>query len=331
MNNTDLLGPWLKRFLVEHIVIERNLARLTQKSYRDTFNLLLPYVCTELGKHDDRLAVRDITSELVLQFLTHLENDRECSVRTRNQRLAAIRAFARFVGSRDATHIEWCGQIRGIPWKKYTPPAIGWLTKEEMDAMLDVANRESSRGRVEYALLLFLYNTGARVSEVTQLRVGDLQLGRPGGGHALATLNGKGGKIRRCPLFPETEHLLEELVHERAATDAVFLSRHGKPYTRFGVYRLVERLAAQVPELSGRKITPHVLRHTLACHLFRSKIDINTVRAWLGHSSINTTNIYTEVDLEMTAEAVALCDAAEREFGPSWKEDQGLMAFLKSL
>ena len=331
MSDTELLGPWLRRYLKEHIVTERNLARLTQKSYRDTFNLLLPFVCTELGKPDDRLAVRDITSELVLQFLTHLENDRGCSIRTRNQRLAAIRAFARFVGSRDAAHIEWCGQVRGIPWKKYTPPAIGWLTKEEMDAMLDVANRESPRGRVEYALLLFLYNTGARVSEVTQLRVGDLQLGRLGGGHALVTLHGKGGKIRRCPLFPETERVLEKVVHDRAATDAVFLSRHRKPYTRFGVYRLVERFAAQVPVLSERKITPHVLRHTLACHLLRSKIDINTIRAWLGHSTINTTNIYTEIDLEMTAEAVALCDAAEREFGGPWREDKGLMAFLKSL
>ena len=126
----------------------------------------------------DRLAVRDITSKQVRQFLAHLEDDRGCSVQTRNQRLTAIRAFARFVGSRDPTHVGWCGHIRAIPSKKAMPQPIGWLTKTEMDAMLDMPDRKTRRGRNEYALLLFLYNTGARVSEATGLRVRDLQVGR---------------------------------------------------------------------------------------------------------------------------------------------------------
>lgn len=182
MSELVTLGPWLRRFLVEHIVTERNLARNTRTSYRDTFSLLLPFVSRNLRKPVDRLAVRDLTSVLVLQFLAHIEEDRGCSARTRNQRLAAIRAFARFIGSRDPAHVEWCGHIRAIASKKSTPTSVGWLTRAEMEAMLAVPDRKTRRGRSEYALLLFLYNTGARVSEATHLKVRDLQIGRGNGG-----------------------------------------------------------------------------------------------------------------------------------------------------
>jgi integrase/recombinase XerD len=171
MPDLQTLGPWLRRFLCEYIVTERNLARNTRKSYRDTFSLLLPFVSSKSHKPVDRLAVRDLTSRHVLQFLTHLEEDRGCSARTRNQRLAAIRAFARFIGSRGPAHVEWCGHIRAIASKKPMPPPVGWLTRAEMEAMLAVPDRKTKRGRSEYALLLFLYNTGARVSEAAQLKV----------------------------------------------------------------------------------------------------------------------------------------------------------------
>ena len=331
MSEIRTLGPWLERFFLEHIITERNLAINTRDSYRDTFELLLPFVCSTLKKPDDRLLVRDITSSLVLQFLAHLEEDRGCSAQTRNQRLTAIRAFARFVGSRDPAHVAWCGHIRAIPSKKSTPQPIGYLTKVEIDAMLEVPDRKTLRGRTEYALLQFLYNTGARVSEATQLKVGDLGVGGRDGRHVLVTLHGKGGKIRQCPLLPDIERVLAEQVEGRADSDAVFLSRYRRPYTRFGVYRLVERCAAGVPELKGRKITPHVLRHTIACHLVVAGVDINIVRAWLGHVSINTTNVYAEIDLEMKARALELCDIAEKNPSRPWKEKKGFMAFLKSL
>ena len=212
MSETQTLGPWLERYLLEYIVTERNLARNTQKSYRDTFKMLVPFVSGKLRKPADRLAVRDLSSKRVLQFLAHLEDERGCSIQTRNQRLTAIRAFARFVAGRDPAHIGWCGQIRAIPSKKATPQPITWLTKTEMNAMLDVPDRRTSQGRTEYALLLFLYNTGARVSEATQLTVGDLQIGQNISRHALVTLHGKGSKIRQCPLQPETEKVLPELV-----------------------------------------------------------------------------------------------------------------------
>jgi len=330
MSDVVTLGPWLRRFLGEHIVTERNLARNTQKSYRDTFNLLLPFVSRKLRKPVDRLAVGDLTSRQTLLFLAHLEEKRGCSVQTRNQRLAAIRAFARFVGSRDPAQVEWCGHIRAIPPKKAVPQPVGWLTKAEMDAMLKVPDRKTPRGQSEYALLLFLYNTGARVSEAVHLKMSDLHIGHRDG-HALATLHGKGGKTRQCPLWPETERVLTDLIGNRGADEIVFHSRLRKPFTRFGVYRLVERCATRVPSLSRRSITPHVLRHTTACHLVLAGVDINTVRAWLGHVSINTTNIYAEIDLKLKAKAVALCDVGEAPVRRSWKSDKDLMAFLRSL
>ena len=331
MNSNQVLGPWVQRFFEEYLVTERIVAQNTWRSYLWTFKLFVPFVSTELRKADYKLAIHDITSEVVLRFLAHLEDGRGCSVQTRNQRLTAVRAFARFVGGRDPTHIGWSSLICSIPFKKAIPPPIIAMTKVEADALLDVPDRTTERGRIEYALLHFLRHVGARVSEATELRVGDVDVRRRDGRHALVKLHGKGGKTRQCPLLPDTERALAELVDGREPSEAVFLSRYRKPYTRFGVYRLVERCANQVPALAARKITPHVLRHTAACEMVRAGVDINTIRAMLGHASLDTTNVYAEIDLEMKARALALCDAAEP--GPSrpWKEDKGVMAFLNSL
>lgn len=331
MSDLRTLGPWLRRFLVEHIVTERNLARNTQISYRDTFKLLIPFVSAKARRPVDRLAVDDLTPRRVLEFLAHLEEGRGCSVQTRNQRLTAIRAFARFVGSRDPARLEWSAGIRSIALKKATPQPVGWLAKAEMEALIKVPDRGTQRGRTEHALLLYLFNSAARVSEATGLVKGDLQIGRRDGGHALVTIHGKGGKRRQCPLWPRTERALSGLLHGRADGDAVFLSRQRRPYTRFGVYRLVERCAARVPELEGRKVTPHMIRHTSACNMLKAEIDLNTIRAWLGHESLDTTNVYAEIDLDTKARAMALCDAAEEGPDRPWREDRGLMAFLDKL
>ena len=323
-----LLGPWVRRFLTHHVVSERNLSRNTCKSYRDTFKLLVPFACIQLEKQDYQLSVPDLSSELVRSFLGHLEDERGCCAHTRNVRLTAIRAFARFVASRDPAHVAWRGQISAIASKRTTPKPVAWLTVDEMNALLDVPDRTTRHGQVEHAILLFLYKSGARVSEATQLRVGDLQIALRDGGHPLVTLHGKGGKVRQCPLSPDIERALIELVDGRESHDAVFLNRRRQPFTRFGIYWVVERCAAQVPELARKKITPHVIRHTTACHMTFARVDINTVRAWLGHSSIDTTNVYAEINLRMKAEAVALCEVADAGPGRPWKDDKDLMAFL---
>ena len=292
------LGSWVKRFLMEYLPTERNLAVNTLKSYRDCLTLLLPFVAKRCGKPVERLAVEDLSTDRVTAFLGHLEQERGCAVQTRNQRLAAIRSFARYVSVRDVALVEWAGGIRAIPLKKTVRPRIAWLSTEDMNAMIAGPNRRTETGRVEHALLLFLYNTGARASEAAGLQVEDLHLPERTGENARATIHGKGGKIGITPMWARTAKALAALSSDRPpGCGSVFWSRHRKPYTRHGIIELVERAAARVPELEGRRITPHVLRHTCACHLLRSGVDINTIRAWLGHVSLATTNIYAEVDL----------------------------------
>ena len=201
MNDTDaLLGPWVQRFLMNHFVTERNLSRNTCKSYRDTFKLLVPFPCAQLGKQNYQLTILDLSSELVRRFLCHLEDERGCCAYTRNQRLTAIRAFARFVASRDPARVAWRGQISAIASKKATSKPVLWLAVDEMQALLDVPDRTTRHGRNEHAILLFLYKTGARVSEATQLRVRDLQIGRGDGGHRARHAAWKGRKGPPMPI-----------------------------------------------------------------------------------------------------------------------------------
>ncbi len=265
MNNGQALGPWLRRFLEEHLVSERNLARNTRRSYRDAFVLLLPFVARQAGRAVDRLAVRDLSSQRVRRFLQSIEDDRGCSAQTRNQRLAAIRAFARFVASHSPEHVEWCTQIRSIPLKKTAPQPVSYLEKHELEALLAAADTGSAHGRCEAVVLAFMYNTGSRVSEVAQLTVGDLQLDTRRRSYSLATLVGKGGKTRQCPLWDDTASALAELVDGRAATAPVFLNRQGRAFTRSGLRKLVqrcaERAAAQEPSLASKRVSPHIIRH----------------------------------------------------------------------
>ena len=335
MRDNSTLGSWLRRFLTEHLVSERNLSRNTQLGYRDTFTLLLPCLAEQVGKPPERLAVRDLGSEQVLACLAGLAEQRACSPQTCNQRLAAIRAFARFVASRDPEHLEWAGRIRAISAKRADPPPVHYLEKHEMDALLAVPDRTTAQGCREYAVLVFLYNTGARVSELTRLTVGDLQLADRPESHSLVTLHGKRGRIRRVPVWPSTATVLSELAGDRPATASVFHSRTGRPFTRFGIRALVKRCAEaaaqRVPSVTAKAVSSHTLRHTCATHLLRAGVDLNTIRAWLGHVSVDTTNIYAEVDLETKAQAIACCDPPKTQPARPWKEDKGLLEFLQTL
>ena len=328
----SVLGTWIKRFLLEYPPTERNLALNTQKSYRDGLTLLLPFVAKRCGKPVERLAVDDLSADRVTTFLGHLEQERGCSVQTRNLRLTAIRSLARYIAVRNAARVEWAGNIRAIPLKKAVRPRITWLSAETMDAMIAGPDRQTAAGRVEHALLLFLYNTGARASEAVGLKVEDLHLPERTGENARATIHGKGGKIRVTPIWTSTAKAIAALSGDRPTGCAsVFWSRHRKPYTRHGIIELLERAAARVPELKGQRITPHVLRHSCACHLLRSGVDINTIRAWLGHVSLATTNIYAEVDLRAKEEAMKSTSPGDAGVEPRWKARRGLLEQLRAI
>jgi integrase/recombinase XerD len=331
MKNESLLGPWVRRFLLEHLVTERNLSRNTQASYRDTLMLLLPFASRQGGAAIDRMTVEGLTPAILRKFLDHLERDRQCSDVTRNQRLATIHSLARFIGMRSPVHLAWCAEIRAVPFKKTAKAVIGYLEKAEMDALLSQPDRRTSLGARDYALLLFLYNSGARADEAAKLSVGNLQLGTS----PSVRLHGKGNKLRTCPLWPKTATSLSRLVAERDKTDAVFLSRVNQPLTRFGIHRVVTQYAnlasGAVPTLAIKRVSPHTIRHTTAVHLLRAGVDINTIRAWLGHVSLDTTHICAEVDMEMKAKALASVDITSLKSPPQQRSLPSLIAFLKAL
>lgn len=336
MTDLSLLSPWVRRFLLEYLVSDRGLARNTQRSYRDTLSQLLPFVAGLARVRIDRLKIEDISAERVRVFLRDLEDNRGCGTATRNQRLAAIHSLAHFIGLRCPEHLEWCGEIRAIQAKRAPQAAFTYLENDEMDALLAAPDQGSRQGRRDYAVLLFMYNTGARADEVAHVQIGDLDLARTSStGFSSVLIHGKGNKQRRCPLWTRTVKEIASLIQDRAPSECVFLNRRRQPLTRFGIHALVKRyaeaVAAQIPSIAKKSVGPHVIRHTTATHLLRSGVDINTIRAWLGHVSLATTNIYAEVDLEMKAKALAACEVGDSVGNTPWRQDKGLMEFLRTL
>jgi site-specific recombinase XerD len=251
---------------------------------------------------------------------------------TRNQRLGTIHSLARFIGMRSPVHLSWCTEVRLVPFKKTDKTLISYLEKPEMDALLRQPDRHTVLGLRDYCLLLFLYNSGARADEAARLTIDHLRLDDP----LSVRIRGKGNKIRMCPLWPMMMPLLEKLINGRCTDQVVFLGRANKPMTRFGIHRLVthyaEMASDEMPSLQAKRVSPHNIRHTTAVHMLRSGVDINTIRAWLGHVSLDTTNIYAEVDLEMKAKALASVDVSGQPAEPLRQRDlPSLITFLRGI
>ena len=325
------LGHWVRRFLLEYAASERNLSPNTCASYRDMLVLLLPFVAQRKRVAPDKLSVTDLSADMVRDFLAHLERDRQCSTATRNQRLASIRALARFIGAHSPQHVEWCAQVRLVPIKKGIAASITYLEKPEVDALLAAPDQSSSQGARDHALLLLLYNSGARVSEAASLRICDVDW------HSKSVrIIGKGNKERRCPLWGETIKKLRALAADRPAEAQMFLNHRGEPLTRYGIHTLVERYAARVaataPSLRGKRVSPHVMRHTTATHLLQAGVDINTIRAWLGHVSLDTTSIYAETDLATKKRALDTLDRGRSgKKSGRWSRQPDVIAFQRAL
>lgn len=324
------LGPFVRRF--------GNLSVNTQRSYRDAIRLLFGFLAEHHATEPARVSVEQVDADLVRAFLVHIENDRGNCVATCNQRLAAFHSLFRFISGHVPELVDQASQIRAIPARRTPTPVMPCLEKPEIDAILAVPNRERPQGRRDYALLLTLYNTGARASELARVTVRDLTLDTSPAVRFL----GKGRKTRVCPLWAHTAEVLGALLGARAQgppNARVFLNVRGSPITRFGIHALLarttEKAAATVPSLKTKRVSPHTVRHTTAVHLLRAGVDINTIRAWLGHVSLETTNRYAEVDLDRKAAALETCAVRTTEPResriPHWREDAELMAFLTSL
>lgn len=338
MNPTHPIGPFVRRFLVEEVATERGLSPNTQKSYRDTIRLLLRFLAERHGTDPTRVTVEQVDATLLREFLRDLKDRRKSSAATRNQRLTALRSLFRFTARLVPELVDHAAQIQAIPTCRAALPVLPYLEKAEVEALLAVPDRRRLQGRRDYALLLLLYNTGARASEAAGLRIADLSLTMT----LAARFVGKGRKQRVCPLWPRTADTLRHLLGARldgSPEAPVFLNKQGRTLTRHGVYALVKRTAQvaalTTPSLLNKRVSPHTLRHTTAVHLLRAGVDINTIRAWLGHVSLETTNRYAEVDLDRKAKALETCadNVPDRSppANPTWHRDSTLMAFLGSL
>ena len=332
-----LMGHFVRRFLIEEMAADRNLSPNTQKSYRDTIRLLFGYIAEHHATDPVRVTVEQVDATVVRGFLAHLEHQRGNTTSTRNLRLTALHSLFRFIGRQAPELVEHATTIHAIPPRRTAVPAMAYLEKHEIDAMLSVPDRARAQGRRDYALLLFLYNTGARASEAARATVADLAPDT-----LSVRLDGKGRKSRTCPLWSRTAEVLRALLGPRIdgpREAPIFLNVHGRPITRYGIHGLVVRIANKaaetVPSLRDKRVSPHTVRHATAVHLLRAGVDINTIRAWLGHVSLETTNRYAEVDLEMKAKALQTCAADGSDSvpncTPSWHSDSELMAFLASL
>ncbi len=306
------LGRSVVRFFQDYLPTLRGMSRHTIRGYRDAMVLFLRFCAEDRQRRVERLELADISADRVVRFLAHLETSRKNSVTTRNARLAAIHTFARFLVAEQPEHMVAQQQILGIPFKRgerVTP--IEYLEKTEIEALLTGIDRTTPSGSRDYAMFALMFNTGARVQEIVDLRARDVRLEPP----CQIRFLGKGNKVRTCPIWPRTAQLLKDLISRRKsgpgdpADQQVFVNERGSPITRFGVrYLLQKHVAAaahSAPSLAGKRIHPHSLRHTTAIHLLKAGVDFATISQWLGHASLNTTMRYARADLDLKRQALA--------------------------
>lgn len=323
----------LQRFFVEHLGHQRAVSPRTIAAYRDTFRLLLSFAEARIGKTPTALALVDLDARLILSFLDHLEQDRKNSARSRNARLAALRSFLKYAAHHDLTALPVIEQTLAIPMKRFDRPVLGFLSRQEMQAILEAPDPRTWAGQRDRALFSLMYNTGARVSEIIGLRIGDVVID----GTMAAHLHGKGRKERSVPLWRSTASLIRGWKHRlKGAGDDTFLfpSRGGQKMARSNVtqrFDLAVSVAAERhPQLARRSISPHTVRHTTAMHLLQSGVDITVIALWLGHESPATTHMYLEADLSMkerTLERLQPIGASPGRYRPP---DQ-LIQFLQAL
>lgn len=335
MSTLPMLGSLLHAFFEDHLRCQKGVQPTTLRSYRDALRLFLLFVATDTRRKLTRLRLPDLTCDQVLHFLNHLEKERGNSVATRNQRLAALRSFFEYLANRVPEALSEAQHVAAVPTKRTSPPRTRFMERDEIEALFKNLPSKGPLALRDRTLLLFLYNTGARVQEVAELRIGNLQLGSKPQVH----LHGKGDKWRVCPLWKQTASLLDEILASGSADPdgPVFVSRSGQALTRFGIYKIVRRHTAGGNAIEqGSAISPHCFRHTTAVHLLEAGVEVNVIRAWLGHVSLETTNRYAEINVQMKARVLEVCEppvnaSAGFPQKPIWRDDQSLLNWLNSL
>ena len=326
------LAPTLQAFFTDRLTRQRQASPQTIAAYRDTLRLLLTFAARSTGREPSKLDIADLDAPLIGAFLDHLEAERGNSVRTRNARLAAIRSLFRYAALRHPEHAESIGRVLAIPPKRFARSLVTFLTEQEVDALLAVADRTTWTGRRDHALLLLAVQTGLRVSELIGLRCADVHLGT--GAHV--SCRGKGRKDRITPLTRVTVAVLRVWLAEREGgpADSLFPTGTGTPLSRDAVERRLAKHAAAAgsacPSLRTKRISPHVLRHTAAMRLLQAGVDTSVIALWLGHEHVDTTQIYLHADLALKERAIARTTPPDARPG-RYRPSDALLAFLDGL
>ena len=336
MKPTDL-SVHLTAFLTHYLGSQRNLSPNTIRSYRDAFAMLLRFCRDARGIAPERLCINDMDVPLVEAFLDHLEDERRVSVRTRNQRLAALHSFFRYVQSEAPDHLLRCQRILAMPMRRHPRRLVGYLTRELLAEILAQPDLGDPAGRRDAVLLSVLYDTGARVQELIDLTAGDVRLDPP----AQVRLLGKGRKMRSVPLMDPTADLLRDHLRENGLDRAekfeepVFQNRRGGRLTRWGVRYILDKHVRAVRDARPgftQPVSPHTFRHTKGMHLVQAGVSIEIVRDFLGHEDAATTQIYARANLEMKRKALEkVADGSTFPEVPSWKRDRDLLEWLDGL
>lgn len=323
----------VQTYFAEYLVQQRALSPRTIAAYRDAFMLFLAFAQSRLGKSPAAMAMADMTPDLIMAFLDHLERQRHNSVRSRNARLAALRAFLKFAAHRDVSSLQVIELALGVPVKRFERPMFGYLSREEVLAVIGIPN-EAWVSQRDHVLFLLLYNTGARVSEITAVKVSDVVLDD---GAACIHLHGKGRKQRSVPLWRSTVKAIRawlKLNPQFNAASALLPNRNGHAMTRSNVAKrlalAVETATETNPDLAKRRISPHTIRHTTAMHLLQAGVDMSVIALWLGHESPTTTHHYVEADLTMKERALARLQEPEAKI-QRYRAPDSLIDFLKIL
>jgi len=311
MNTQTSLPTLLRGFFEDYLAAQRDVSPNTIFAYRDSIKLFLRFAARRSGRQVIRLQLTDLSTTAVLAFLDYLEVERRNCVATRNCRLVAVHRFFGYVADTDPRHADLCRRVLDIPVKKTTSSAMTYLEREEVKALLAPPLPAQRLGRRDIALLTFLYNTGARASEVVALDVKDVRFDPP----YQVRIFGKGQKERACPLWQETVDALRAYLQQRNDANQpdrpLFLNAHNRRLSRFGVVTILKRhvaaAATQQPSLADKPISPHTMRHTAAMHLLQSGVELNVIKSWLGHVSVTTTSQYIEIDMEMKRAAIERC------------------------
>ena len=332
-------GNLIVRFFRNHLSREKGASPHTIASYATCIKLLLNFCSQRFHVSFDKLQLASISSDLVLDFLDSLQTVRENVPSTRNQRLAAIKTFFRFLALQDPTLADHCSRVCAIKAKNTPHKVVTTLEPQEVQAMIEATDPTALFGARDQALLMLLYNTGARVQELVDLKVSDLQLHHP----TQVLLTGKGQKQRLVPLWPNTVKALQHYLDRRRANaidhESLFLNSRLTAITRHGINYVLEkyrkRAARQSTSLEAKHVTPHTFRHTTALHLIQAGVDLTVVKHWLGHADIRTTSLYVDINLEMKRQALEKCRSPEAHSTepvqePQWLEPD-VLQFLDSL